>query len=76
MPRTTMIRCEYRPTVILDTPELSAEQAHDQTGWELKPEGACKDDRWVPISDLVTRDEGRHYRRRRLRPTHGHAVGS
>ena len=32
--------------------ELSAEQLHDRTGWELKPEGACKDERCVPMADL------------------------
>jgi hypothetical protein len=26
------------------------------TGWELKPEGACKDDRCVPLADAERRD--------------------
>ena len=38
--------------MILDTMELSAEQLHDRTGWELKPEGACKGERCVPMDDL------------------------
>ena len=25
-----------------------------QTGWEIKPEGACKDDRCVPLPDPVS----------------------
>jgi hypothetical protein len=28
---------------------LSVEELRDSTGWELKPEGACIDDRCVPI---------------------------
>ena len=32
--------------------ELSAEQLLDRTGWELKPEGACKGERCVPMDDL------------------------
>jgi hypothetical protein len=44
--------------MILDTMELTAEQLHQRTGWELKPEGACKDDRCVPMGDLAV-DDGR-----------------
>jgi hypothetical protein len=32
---------------------LSAEQLLEQTGWELKPEGACKGDVCVPMADLA-----------------------
>jgi hypothetical protein len=42
--------------VILDTLELSPDELHERTGWELKPEGACKDDRCVPMSDLASTD--------------------
>lgn len=52
-----MFRREYSRTVILDTMELTADQLHQRTGWELKPEGACKDDRCVPMGDLAVRDE-------------------
>lgn len=36
--------------------QLTAEQLHERTGWELKPEGACKDDRCVPMGDLAVKD--------------------
>jgi hypothetical protein len=42
--------------MILDTMEMSRQQLHERTGWELKPEGACKDDRCVPMPDLATAD--------------------
>jgi hypothetical protein len=42
--------------MMLDTLELTPAQLHAQTGWELKPEGACKDDRCVPMHDLATID--------------------
>jgi len=35
--------------VILDRLELSPAELADQTGWELKPEGLCRDDRCVPF---------------------------
>jgi hypothetical protein len=41
--------------VILDTTLLTAEQLYQRTGWELKPDGACKDDRCVPLGDLAVR---------------------
>lgn len=46
----------YDPGVILETLRLSPEELYDQTGWELKPEGACKEDRCVPLPDLGTID--------------------
>lgn len=36
--------------------ELTPEKLHQRTGWELKPEGACKDDRCVPMVDLAVKD--------------------
>ena len=43
--------------MILDRPLVAADDLDDVWGWELKPEGACKDDRCVPLpkrdDDLV-----------------------
>jgi hypothetical protein len=35
--------------MIVDRLEMSGEEFHRLTGWEIKPEGACKDDRCVPL---------------------------
>jgi hypothetical protein len=35
--------------VILDRPEVDRAALAATTGWELKPEGACKADRCVPL---------------------------
>ncbi len=40
--------------MILDALGLTPAQLHRQTGWELKPEGACKEDRCVPVPGLDT----------------------
>jgi hypothetical protein len=39
--------------MILDTLEMSPEALLERTGWELKPEGACREDRCVPMPDLA-----------------------
>jgi hypothetical protein len=36
--------------LILDRLDLTPEELDRQTGWELKPEGLCKDDRCVPFA--------------------------
>ena len=36
--------------MILDRLDLTPEELDRQTGWELKPEGLCKDDRCVPFA--------------------------
>jgi hypothetical protein len=47
---------EYCQGVIVDALELSPAEVQVRTGWELKPEGACKDDRCVPMDGLAVRD--------------------
>jgi len=42
--------------VIVDTLEMSPAELQMRTGWELKPEGACKDDTCVPMDGLAVRD--------------------
>jgi hypothetical protein len=37
--------------VIADRLDFIPEELERQTGWELKPEGLCKDDRCVPLPD-------------------------
>jgi hypothetical protein len=37
--------------VIADRLDVTPEELERQTGWELKPEGLCKDDRCVPLPD-------------------------
>ena len=42
--------------MILDSLELSLAELHDATGWEIKPEGACKDVRCVPLPEGTVAD--------------------
>jgi hypothetical protein len=37
--------------VILDSLEVDPQELAARTGWEVKPEGACKADRCVPLPD-------------------------
>jgi len=37
--------------MITTTPEISADEFASGTGWEIKPEGACKGDVCVPLPD-------------------------
>lgn len=40
--------------MILDRPEVSPEQLAERTGWQVKPEGACKADRCVQLPPSST----------------------
>lgn len=44
--------------MIVDHLELSAEEFHAGTGWEIKPEGACKAEVCVPLRGLGAFDPG------------------
>lgn len=39
--------------MIVDTLDLTGDEFHRLTGWEIKPEGACKEERCVPLSPPV-----------------------
>jgi hypothetical protein len=39
--------------------DLTAEEFAESTGWEIKPEGACKDEVCVPLPPLEPDAEGR-----------------
>lgn len=42
--------------MILDRLDLTADELERRTGWELKPEGLCQDDRCVPFARAVSQD--------------------
>jgi hypothetical protein len=37
--------------MILERPEVAPDELERRTGWEIKPEGACKGDRCVPLGE-------------------------
>ena len=43
----------------VDRLDLTAEEFHRLTGWEIKPEGACKDEVCVPLPDVEVDGDGR-----------------
>jgi hypothetical protein len=45
--------------VIIDRLDMTAGEFHRLTGWELKPEGACKEERCVPLPAPVQDAGGR-----------------
>jgi hypothetical protein len=45
--------------VILDRPEVTPAELAHATGWELEPEGACKDGVCVPLPPLEPDADGR-----------------
>ena len=40
--------------MILEQPEVSPDELEQRTGWQLRPEGACKGDRCVPLPSSAT----------------------
>jgi hypothetical protein len=42
--------------VILDRLDVGPDELERETGWELKPEGLCKDDRCVPFPAAASTD--------------------
>ncbi len=45
--------------MIIEKLGISAEEFERGTGWAMKPEGACKDDRCVPVPDADGRFDAR-----------------
>jgi hypothetical protein len=44
--------------VLLERLALTPDDLHAATGWEIKPEGACKDDVCVPLGGLAPGADG------------------
>jgi hypothetical protein len=49
---------DYAAAVLLDRLSLRADELHALTGWEIKPEGACKGDECVPLAGMATGADG------------------
>jgi hypothetical protein len=46
---TRLTSGNYSSGMLLDRLDLSPDEFHDLTGWEIKPEGACKGETCVPL---------------------------
>jgi hypothetical protein len=44
--------------VLTDRLALSPDELHRLSGWEIKPEGACRDEVCIPLPDEVHRPDG------------------
>jgi hypothetical protein len=44
--------------MLLDHLDLTPGEILEDTGWEIKPEGACRDDICVPLADAAVRRDG------------------
>jgi hypothetical protein len=44
--------------VLLERLALTGDELLDATGWEIKPEGACRDDECVPLHGIDTAADG------------------
>ena len=45
--------------MLLESLTIPAEDFHRGTGWEIKPEGACRDEQCFPLPDTATTRDGR-----------------
>ena len=45
--------------MVLDRLDVTADEFAQATGWEIKPEGACRDEVCVPLPPLDPDDDGR-----------------
>jgi hypothetical protein len=48
----------YDATVLLDRVALTPEELRDATGWEVRPEGACRGTQCVPLAGLTVGPDG------------------
>jgi hypothetical protein len=46
------------PCVLLDRLDVTPDQLRNATGWEIKPEGACRGERCVPLPGLSLTADG------------------
>jgi hypothetical protein len=44
--------------MILETLEITPDELKSRTGWDIKPQGACKGEICIPLPSLVTTQEG------------------
>lgn len=44
--------------MILETLKVTPDELKRRTGWEIKPQGACKAEICIPLSTTVTADDG------------------
>jgi peroxiredoxin len=44
--------------VLTDRLALTPDEIHRRSGWEIKPEGACRGDAYIPLPDDVTTPDG------------------
>jgi hypothetical protein len=44
--------------MVLDRLELTPHELYEQTGWEIKPEGACRDEICVPLDGVEQGPDG------------------
>jgi hypothetical protein len=48
---TCLLHGTYSPPMLVDRLDVSPEEFRRLTGWEIKPEGACKGETCVPLPD-------------------------